>query len=164
MSDAPVTVELSFIARPDDVVPLASVPAEFQSVPARFDDYSVQTGVLEIHHGEASVRLADAIMWMVPQVCFDLVVAVQTEGEAEVEMWSSDATLHLVKDGDEIEAKGEYLSPQRFPALALLTALVEAGEAATPVFQSLWADDLDEEMIKHHLNRQSAARAALTAG
>lgn len=160
MTSATVTVALSFFFPPDVFVPEGELPGLDRS---RLGSVELQEGGLQITCGDTVVDLSDALLWMVPGLCLDGMVALRDGGTHALDFWASDERITLQRDGDEIELSGAYQEPVRFPAAAFETAMFGVGERFVDLVAALWPNRSDAE-VTYLDNRLAAARLALSKG
>ncbi|WP_171173056.1 hypothetical protein [Ruegeria sp. HKCCD8929] len=160
MAKPDVTVEITFFLPDGEAVSEADAA---RADPSRFGVSYHLEGSLDITAGEVMATVEDALLYMVPGLCFDAVAQLRDTGEAEFASWSSDERLTLRRDGDEIEIKGVYLPPVRFPADALEAGLLAAGLRFVELRARVWPDEAAEDTDSLN-ERAAAAQAALEGG
>ncbi len=160
MTSAPVSVTLMFFFPPDVFVPEADVPQLDALRPGPIEQ---QEGSLQIVWGDREVDLSDALLWMVPGLCLDGIVALQGGTSYALDFWSSDERITLRRDGPDIELSGAYQESVRFPAAAFLAAMFAAGERFAALAARLWPNR-PEAGAAYLANRVAAARSALSEG
>lgn len=160
MTTEPVIAELRFWLEPDDLVPEAEVPGLFAAAPERFPPPEAQTGHLVISAGTVAVTFGDTLLWLLPQLCFDVPVGLAESGTAGFESWGTPGEYGFRLDGVEVEITGSYLDPLRLPAPAFQVALVEAGLRYLGLLERLWPEAAAEDLPRLR-DAAAAARAAL---
>ncbi len=162
MTPQPVTVEISFWVPPDDLIPDTEVPARFATDPEQFAFLDSQVASLLIAHRDTELRLTDSALWMIPQLCFDVVTALADTGEGTFEGWRSEDEFTFRRHGDEVEVDGLYIDPQVFPARPWMIAMLAAGRRYVDLIERFWPEDAAEDLPLLR-ERAQAAETALAA-
>jgi hypothetical protein len=98
-------------------------------------------GGVNVACGEKQVGIGDDLSALVTQLCFDAPAAVARGETAAFDLVNDPEHYTLRREGTEIEIAGTLITPARFPAAALLEALVACGERYIALLGRGWADD-----------------------
>lgn len=145
MTSKSTTVELSFWIAPDDLLPEAQVAAFIGKDPEALSDIQSQLGSLTVTSGETSMRFADTLFWMVPQLCFDVVVNLVETGTAFFDPWSAENGYEFKRAGGSIDISSTYGQPCSFPDASYLSAMFETGLRYVALVERYWREQAGED-------------------
>ncbi|MFK7751724.1 MAG: hypothetical protein AB8B51_04170 [Sedimentitalea sp.] len=146
MTDATVTVELSFAIPPYEQLPETDVAARVKSAPDAFADIYEQECQVTVRCGDMELVLGDTMLNLVPQILLTTVSEIMQGGTFSIEMFASDEEVTLVREGGTLKASGEYAPEVVFPLNPTLMALVAAGERFVDLLSVIWPE-AEEEVV-----------------
>lgn len=138
------------------IVPWAAAHAAAR--PGLFD----LVGGVNVASGGKQFGIGDDLTALVTQLCFAAPAAVARGETAAFDLVNDPEHYTLRREGTEIEIAGTLIETTRFPAAALLEALVACGERYTVLLGRVWADEPGlPDLLADLKGAAAAARAAL---
>ena len=133
MADTKVTVRLGFrVGEAPDEASEEEVAAWFAAHPEARPGLLDEEGSIFMLTGGQEFRCTDQVLSLVSQVCFTSVTGILDHDEVLLELLNYDTVGRFRRERDDIEVASNVANPIRFPAQALLEALVDAGISRWP--------------------------------
>ncbi|MBN9507840.1 MAG: hypothetical protein J0I21_01850 [Alphaproteobacteria bacterium] len=121
-------------------------------------------GGVNVACGAVQFGIGDDLTALVTQLCFVAPAAVARGETAAFDLVNDPETYTLRREGTEIEIAGTLIETNRFPASALLEALVACGERYIALLGRVWADEPGlPDLLADLKGAAETARRALAA-
>jgi hypothetical protein len=162
MTTNPVTTRLYFRTGVNEFQDEDTIAAWAAAHPAARPGLFDLVGGVNVAWGERQFGIGDDLTALVGQLCFAAPAAVARGEMAAFDLVNDPEHYTLRREGAEIEVAGTLIETVRFPASALLDALVACGERYIALLGRVWADDPGlPDLLADLKGGATAARAAL---